>query len=86
MYEAVVHMPDSPERTARYREMARYLVAAEPWIFEGVPITYQLKYDWLENYYPHDFAFCRWKYLSVRAGERAERRAGFRPLSFSDLR
>ena len=86
MYEAVARMPDSPERTERCREMVRLLVGAEPWIFEGVPITYQLTYDWLENYHPHDFSFCRWKYLSVRATERAARRARFRPLSFSDLR
>ena len=86
MYEAIARMPDSPERAERCREMVRLLVEAEPWIFEGVPITYQLTYDWLENYHPHDFSFCRWKYLSVRAAERAARRARFKPLSFSDLR
>ena len=86
MFEAVLPLGDSPERTAAYREMAAYIVERAPWIFEGVPISCRLRYDWLENFYPHDFAFNRWKYLAVRSGERAARKRSFRALDFSELR
>lgn len=86
MYERAIRMADTPERSEHYRKMAEYVTGRTPWIFEGIPIAYQLKYTWLENYWPHDFAFSRWKYLNVRAGERQKRRAGFKPLDFSELR
>ncbi len=86
MYEKASAMPDSPARTALYRQMAEYLTSRTPWIFEGIPVSYQLKYDWLENYYHHDFAFARWKYLNVRPEERHERRKKFKALKFYELR
>ena len=86
MYERACRMPDSPERTALYQAMVRYLIPLVPWIYEGIPVTYQLKYTWLENFLPHDFAFSRWKYLAVRAEERERRRRAFRPLDFRALR
>jgi ABC-type transport system substrate-binding protein len=86
MYERAVKMVDSPERTELYRAMVRHLIGQVPWVFEGFPISCQLKYDWLENYHPHDFAFNRWKYFSVRAAERQARKATFRALDFGKLR
>ena len=78
-------MPDSPERTRRYREMVEYLAGKVPWVFEGFPIAYQLNHAWLQNYRPHDFAFARWKYLTVDPEERERIRKSFRPLSFREL-
>lgn len=86
MFEAILPMPDCPERTRRYEEMVRYLVGQCPWIFEGFPIAYQLNHGWLENYHPHDFAFARWKYLSVDPRRRETMRKTFKPLSFSELK
>jgi len=86
MFESVLPLGDSPERTERYREMAAYIAERTPWIFEGVPVSCRLQYDWLENLHPHDFAFNRWKYLAVRGAERAARRRAFRALDFSELR
>ncbi len=86
MYEQAYRMADSPERTDLYQRMVRHLIPLVPWIYEGVPVSYQLKYSWLENYLPHDFAFCRWKYLAVRADLRKNLRRSFRPLKFRDLR
>ena len=86
MFEAVLPMGDTPARTARYRDMAAYVADRTPWIFEGVPVSCRLHYDWLENLHPHDFAFNRWKYLAVRGDERAARRRAFRALDFSELR
>lgn len=86
MFEEIINMPDSPERTGKYRRMARYLVDRCPWIFESHPITFQLTYDWLENYRPHDFAFSYWKYLSIDSVQREKARKKFEPVGFSDLR
>ncbi len=85
MFEAILPMADSPERTRRYQEMVQYLAEECPWIYEGFPIAYMLSYSWLENYYPHDFAFARWKYLSVDVERRETMRKKFRPLSFREL-
>ena len=85
MFEAILPMPDSPERTERYREMVRYLGTKCPWIFEGFPIAYQLNHAWLENYHPHDFAFARWKYLTVDPERRRQLKATFTPLSMREL-
>ncbi len=85
MFEEILPMPDSPERTERYRNMVRYLAEQVPWVFEGFPIAYQLNHAWLENYRPHDFVFSKWKYLSVDPEERDRLRRTFKPLSFSEL-
>ena len=85
MFEAILPMPDSPERTRRYREMVEYLAKQCPWIFEGYPISYLLHHSWLQNYQPHDFAFSRWKYLTVDPAEREKVRKTFTPLTFREL-
>lgn len=85
MFEEILPMPDSPERTLRYRQMVRYLASRVPWIFEGFPVSYQLNHAWLENYRPHDFVFFKWKYLSVDPEKRERIRRTFRPLSFAEL-
>ena len=86
MFEAALPMGDTEERTRLYRKMAAHIVAETPWIFEGVPISCRLQYDWLENMYPHDFAFNRWKYLAVDGKKRAMKKKGFKALDFSELR
>jgi ABC-type transport system substrate-binding protein len=86
MYERVLSMPDTPERTEWYRKMAEYLTEQCPWIFESYPIDYLLAHDWLQNVVPHDFAFARWKYYNVDSESRARRKRNFRPLSLKDLR
>lgn len=86
MFEEIINMPDSPERTEKYRLMVRYLTGQCPWIFESYPITFQLTYDWLENYLPHDFAFAGWKYLSINPVRRSKERKNFKPVSFAELR
>lgn len=85
MFEEILPMPDSPERTRRYKQMVRYLADRVPWVFEGFPIAYQLNHAWLENYRPHDFVFFKWKYLSVDPVKRDRLRSTFKPLSFAEL-
>ncbi|MCK5843056.1 MAG: hypothetical protein KAG97_00025, partial [Victivallales bacterium] len=86
MFESIKTMADSPARTARYADMAKYLVSQCPWIFSDYPVTYRLNYDWLENYVPHNFCFSRWKYLSLDPAKRRRAKSSFKPLNFSELR
>ncbi|NOY74961.1 MAG: hypothetical protein GXP32_04115 [Kiritimatiellaeota bacterium] len=86
MFEAIKTMPDAPARTARYKEMAKYLVSRCPWIFSNYPVNYRLNHNWLENYVPHNFCFSRWKYLSLDPERRRETKKSFKPLNFSELR
>jgi len=86
MYQEIIFMPDSPERTEKYRKMSLYLTEQCPWIFESYPTSFQLLHLWLENYLPHDFAFARWKYLSIDPETRAKTRNSFKPLKMSELR
>jgi hypothetical protein len=78
-------MPDSPERTEKYKKMVRYLADKCVWIYEGYPISYQLNHAWLENFIPHDFGFARWKYLSINTERRKQLKKSFRPVRMSEL-
>ena len=86
MFEKILSMADSPERTLLYEKMAEYLVEQSPWIFESQPVSFQLKHAWLENYLPHDFACNRWKYWSVNTVVKNNLKKEFKPLSMSELR
>jgi len=85
MFEEILPMPDSPERTAKYRKMADYIARRCVWICEGFPVSYQLNHAWLENFRPHDFGFARWKYLSVDTALRDELKKSFTPVKMSEL-
>ena len=85
MFEEILPMPDSPQRTEKYKAMVRYLSEQVPWVFEGFPIAYQLNHGWLENYIPNDFVFAKWKYLNVDPQKREAMRRTFKPLSFAEL-
>ena len=86
MFDEIKTMPDTPERSAKYAEMAKYLVERCPWIFSHYPVSYRLSQGWVENYRPHDFCFSRWKYLNVDTKRRSELRRSFKPLSMKELR
>ena len=86
MFEEIKTMPDSPERTAKYAEMAEYLTEQCPWIFSHYPISYRLRHSWVENYVPHDFCFSRWKYLAIDNEKRKEAKRNFKPMKLEDLR
>ena len=86
MYERSLTMPDCPERTALYVKMVRYLDEKCVWIWEGFPISFMLRYDYVENSVPHDFSFVRWKYLSVDGKLRAKRQRSSKPLTYSEIR
>ena len=85
MYERSLTMPDSAERTALYIRMVKLLDEKCVWIWEGFPISFMLRYDYLENSVPHDFSFTRWKYLSINESLRQQRQKQTRPLTYSEI-
>jgi peptide/nickel transport system substrate-binding protein len=85
MYKQIIPLADTPERTKLYREMSRYIAGQCPWIFESCPVSYRLLHKWVQNYRPHDFAFGRWKYLTVDPKMRKTLIKGFKPFDFDDL-
>lgn len=85
MFETILPMADSQERTAIYKKMVALLLEKQPWIFESYPIRFRLKYPWMQNYRECDFDFVRWKYLSCDPGMRRNMIKNFKPLSFSEL-
>ena len=86
MYKEILPMQDTPERAEKYRKMSEYLIDKAPWIFETHTVAFVLTHSWMKNYFPHDFAFNRWKYLSADSKERTEARKNFKPLSMRELR
>ena len=86
MYREIREMPDSPERKKKYETMAKWITGKCPWIFESHPVSFLLKHSWLDHYRQHDFAFNRWKYLTVDAPDRQRKKAAFTPLSMKELR
>lgn len=85
-YEAVKNMGPSAERDLKYLELAEAIREKCPWIFESYTVSFLLKHSWLKNMRPHDFAFQRWKYISVDPQKRAGMKRTFEPLSLKELR
>ena len=64
MFRKIIPMPDSAERTALYRQMSDFITAETPWIFDGIPVNYQLTHSYVENFVPYNFNFNYHKYLN----------------------
>ncbi len=86
MYEEILYMQDTPERTEKYKAMVAYLAKQTPWIYESHPLSFVLCHSWLKNYSFHNFSRNQWKYLSADSKERAQTRSKFTPLKMSELR
>lgn len=85
MFEKILQMADSPERTELYKKMSELVIKKCAWICEGFPVNAMLYHGFVENYFPHDFAFVRWKYLNINEKSRQKMLPSFKPLSFSKL-
>lgn len=86
MYREIQSMPDSPERRKKYEKMARWITDQCPWIFESHTAAFMLTHSWLDHYLMHEFAFGRWKYLSIDPVLRENKKRSFTPLSMKELR
>jgi ABC-type transport system substrate-binding protein len=73
LYEQARVLQDSPERTSLYRQMADIVVEDCPWIFDSIPLSYDLYYDWVRNRKHHDFPYGMEKYLRIDLAGRARR-------------
>ena len=85
LFEEVIHMQASDKRTQLYKKMSEYIVGECVWIYDGIPMNYQLTHEFLENFYSHNFNFGTLKYLSVDPQKRASIKKSFKPLNFKEL-
>lgn len=67
LFEQARSLPDSPERTALYRRMARLVMDDAPWIFAAEPLVYTLQQARLLNRKPHMFPYGMEKYYRLAA-------------------
>ena len=85
LYEEAVKLPESPRRDKLYRQMAELVNRDCVWILEGIPLSWQLRHCWMQNFAHHDFGFVRWKYLTADPEKRRKVKKTFTPLSFKNL-
>jgi oligopeptide transport system substrate-binding protein len=72
LYEEIRIMQDSPERMAKYEEMARIVIEDCPWIFEYQSMSFALVHSWLENFEPHDFPYGMGIYRNMNLEKRRQ--------------
>ena len=65
LYERILSMPESPERTALYERMADMVNEDCVWALIGYPLKYDLFQPWFQDYKPHAFPYANWKYYKV---------------------
>jgi ABC-type transport system substrate-binding protein len=65
LYEQALTMPDSPERTALYREMSRLMLAYAPWRLGTYRSYAHLYRPWVLGYKKHPMYLTSLKYLDV---------------------
>lgn len=65
LYERARLLPDSPERSALYRQMADLVSEDCPWLITHLPLAYGLQQAWVQNVKLHDFPFGMEKYYRV---------------------
>ncbi len=65
LYERILTMADSPERTALYEKMADMTMADCAWALLAYPLDYGLFQPWFQNYKPHGFPYPNGKYYKV---------------------
>ncbi len=71
IYEQVVVMRDSPERTELYRQAERLVLEDCACVCTLHRVRYILSHEWLGNYKPHVYPFGTAKYLKADSAKRA---------------
>lgn len=72
MFEDAVIMLDSPERTAKYEKMNKFLAEEVVAMFGVHRQAYILEHGWLRNYHPTDLHHDAVQYLNVDTAKKAE--------------
>jgi len=65
LFEQAQQLPDSPERTLLYTQMAQLIDGYAPWVPRIHPVSVDLRYDWVKNYKRHPVTFTNWRYLDL---------------------
>ena len=70
LYEQILSMPDTPERTAIYEKMRDIVIEDVPYIGSMARIRYYLVRPWLKNCKPTEVFNNWWKYLDIDESKR----------------
>ncbi|MBC7413817.1 MAG: heme-binding protein [Herminiimonas sp.] len=65
LYDQARRLPDSPERTALYRQMNQLIDGYAPWVVRTHPLEATLLQPWLRNYKRHPVEATAWRYLDI---------------------
>ena len=65
LYEKVKRMPDSPERTQLYQEMAKLVLVYAPWKLGVHRIANSVVQPWVSSLKRHPIMHAPWKYLDI---------------------
>lgn len=71
-FEAAVVMQDSPERTARYEKLNKFLAEEVVVVFNMHRQAYTLQQGWLRNYRPSDLHHDSYQYLNIDTAKKEE--------------
>jgi len=71
-FEDAVIMQDSPERTAKYEKLNKYLAEEVVAMFGVHRQSYILEHGWLKNYHPTDLHHDAVQYLNIDTAKKAE--------------
>ncbi len=71
-FEAATQMQDSPERTARYEKLNKFLAEEVVALFGVHRQAYILEQGWLKNYHPTDLHHDAVQYLNIDTQKKAE--------------
>lgn len=72
MFEDAVVMQDSPERTAKYEKLNKFLAEEVVAMFGVHRQAYILEHGWLRNYHPTDLHHDAVQYLNIDTAKKAE--------------
>jgi len=70
LFDAAHKLPDGPERTQLYLQMARLIDVYAPWVIRVHPLSADLRYDRVQNYKRHPVEFTNWRYLDIDAARK----------------
>ena len=70
LYEKVKRMPDTPERTALYQEMAKLVLVYAPWKLGVHRIANSVAQPWVSSMKRHPIMHAPWKYLDIDLAQR----------------
>ncbi len=75
LFEQTSVLPDGPERSEMYAEMARIVADEVPWVTRVHRIRPNLQHSWLQGFKYTEVSHQYWRYIGIDGEERARLRA-----------